>query len=384
MLNDSLLNVSLINGSSSFTTSDVSLSDTLNISLNSLFVGPIVVVSDTININSISILKQINSINETINILLSQQNKVISKTIVIDYISLLSNITLSIKAVVNESLIFSSSLIPLFKKIGKIIELVNIEDSVSTKVLFATTLLDLLSILSLTHYGKPVTIIESINLLETITQIQKSISDLVSSLSLVDALSKKVVSLITINSIISYNSSLSNKVLFKSLLKEDILLFLPSVKGQDNYLSYLYSPETNGLSNYNNYNFDNCTKFGSKYLFSNSSGLFEYGGNTDDQSLITAKLETIAYDFGSSNLKQVPAVYLGYSSSNSIIMKVSVDGKNTSIYKLNKRTNNLQSQKVEVGKGLIGRYFQFELITEAPDFSMESIEFYPLELKRKL
>ena len=42
------------------------------------------------------------------------------------------------------------------------------------------------------------------------------------------------------------------------------------------------------------------------------------------------------------------------------------------------------TQKVDIGKGLIGRYFQFELITQASEFNLEAIEFMPLEIRRKL
>ena len=83
-------------------------------------------------------------------------------------------------------------------------------------------------------------------------------------------------------------------------------------------------------------------------------------------------------------MKQVPAIYLGVDSTDKVILKVRVDGKAEVHYQLNKFTNNLMTQKIDIGKGLIGRYFQFELLTEASEFNMESIEFYPLEIRRKL
>ncbi len=63
---------------------------------------------------------------------------------------------------------------------------------------------------------------------------------------------------------------------------------------------------------------------------------------------------------------------------------IGVDGRKEAVYKLNKRTDNLQTQKFPLSKGLIGRYFQFELVTNANTFNLESIEFYPLIIKRKL
>jgi hypothetical protein len=164
----------------------------------------------------------------------------------------------------------------------------------------------------------------------------------------------------------------------------DLITIVMAKPGSDSYLAYLLAPESMNVSNYSNYNFDLSCRFDDKYLFANSVGLYEYGGKRDDGEPITAEFTTPAHSFSTSNLKQMPYFYLGVTSSSTLILKVRVDGKGEIIYKLNKHTNNLMTQKVDIGKGLIGRYFQFEIITDADDFDLESIEFCPLVIRRKL
>ena len=44
----------------------------------------------------------------------------------------------------------------------------------------------------------------------------------------------------------------------------------------------------------------------------------------------------------------------------------------------------LMTTKVNVGKGLRARYFQFELQSTGPDFDLDSIEFVPMMGQRRV
>jgi hypothetical protein len=90
-------------------------------------------------------------------------------------------------------------------------------------------------------------------------------------------------------------------------------------------------------------------------------------------------------DFGTSNLKSIPQVYLGITQDSSIIMKVAVDGKAETYHKLDLATNHLSTQRIKLPKGHIGRWFQFELVSETvSEFNLDSIEFYLMPFRRKI
>ena len=125
--------------------------------------------------------------------------------------------------------------------------------------------------------------------------------------------------------------------------------------------------------------------FNDSVLFINKNGLFKYGGDTDNNEEIQASIKTAALSFGTAHLKRVLNVYLGVSNSGKVVIKASTDGKATTYYEITKTSENLQTQRITLGKGIVGRYWQFEIITkDNADFELESLDFLPITLSRRV
>jgi hypothetical protein len=168
-------------------------------------------------------------------------------------------------------------------------------------------------------------------------------------------------------------------------ITEAVRLFVS--RGNDlGYEAFVMNPENYALSRYDNFNFKDSCRFKDDYLFSNEEGIFRLEGVYDyPTKYITSKIKTASLDFGTSNKKQVPKMYIGTTNSGSIILKVSVDGRNSTYYQLNLATENLDTQLIDIGKGLIGRYFQFELSTKGNSaFDVDELELFPILLGRKV
>jgi len=258
-------------------------------------------------------------------------------------------------------------------------------DNTSSLIVIVDTILDIIALTDTLKHGLDKTILDTILVTDILNNTIKSINSIISTILCSDS-NNDITSVFLLTSDIIYSSDLlDTNTLFNNLINDDLIIILGDLEGGDKYISYLLSPETFSVTTYSNYNFYDSTRFLNHYLFINKEGLFKYGGETDNNEIITAKIQTAALSFGTSNLKQLPALYMGLSNSNKLVLKVSVDGRADVLYKLNKKTNGLQTQKIAIGKGLIGRYFQFELITQDnTQFELESLEFYPLTLKRKL
>ena len=290
---------------------------------------------------------------------------IIENTVLYNYISTLFKFNLS------DSISSTSSVSFNVKKYESVINNIIASSTYSQKITAIAAINDYLSLLNSLDRSLFGSVTEAIVIQNSISELYKLLGKIIDSINIVDSKSIYLLIPTVIDDLLSTLSSTSIKGLFSGKISENLLVIVGDGSTNSTYIGYLLSPETNSVSNYNNYNFISSTKFGNKYLFSNSSGLYEYGGSTDNGDSIRSEVETVAFNFNSSNLKQVPAVYLGISSDSTVILKVKVDGKGEAIYKLNRRTNNLQTQKMDIGKGLIGRYFQFELITSAPTFNLE-------------
>ncbi len=151
------------------------------------------------------------------------------------------------------------------------------------------------------------------------------------------------------------------------------------------YSGWVMNPENYAVSKYNNFAFTSSVKLDTEYIFGNSSGLYELGGTLDDADYIQSRVKTAAMTFGSSNMKQVPEIYLGADNSGTVILIVHTDDNATAYYELVPATQGLATQLIKTGKGLYGRWWQFELVTkENSTFDLDTFEMFPIQFGRKL
>ncbi len=179
------------------------------------------------------------------------------------------------------------------------------------------------------------------------------------------------------------DSLLSSYIAFNTL--SDNITFTTSffINGIE-YSGWVMNPENYAISNYSNYPFNSNAYFSNQYLYANSTGLYSLGGTLDEAETIQAIIKTAAMDFDTSNRKQVPEVLLGVNNSSRVILQVSVDGDTSATYELIPSSSGLSTQQIKVGKGLHGRYWQFELTTKQNStFDLDSFEFLPVVFGRK-
>jgi len=152
----------------------------------------------------------------------------------------------------------------------------------------------------------------------------------------------------------------------------------------DTYSGWVLSPETFAIWNYDNYNFNSMATLHNTTFLANSSGLFTMGGTLDDSAFIESRLKTASIDFGSSNLKQVPNMYLGMNLVGEMVIGVTTDERINVKYKLTTPSIVQELQTVKLGKGLRGNLWQFELIDDvATQLDITSIEWVPVVFGRK-
>lgn len=144
---------------------------------------------------------------------------------------------------------------------------------------------------------------------------------------------------------------------------------------------FVLNPENYAVSKYL-LGFTESAAFNNKFLFADDQGLYELGGTTDNGTAIVSTITTPAMDLGSSNIKQVPSVMLG-TNGTSMILKVSVDGSHTTHYQITENSSALMTKHIKIGKGLIGKYWQFTVIADGVDFDLDTFEFYPVIFRRK-
>ncbi len=342
-------------------------------------------INDIIQLNSSYILDLIIRIIDEFN---NNENVDLSITRslgILEYIAFNDDAFIQQLEQLTESLSISYSLSEEVNKLLLIIEQLKKSDEVTTIQDVNQILVELISVFDSPELFNHELIQDNLQLVSAIINSINLYTKILLNTTLSISTANSLIYLNILSDNLSIDDLLNSNSISEILEQANIIFKVGGYDNNNEYISYLLEPETFSVSTYSNYNFTGSCKFNNEYLFINREGLYKYGGEMDEDNYITAKVQTSALDFNTSNLKQVPYFYIGVTNSNKLLLKLSVDGKATVYYRLNKKTQYLSNQKISIGKGLIGRYFQFELITEDnTDFNMESIEFTPLILKRKL
>ena len=145
---------------------------------------------------------------------------------------------------------------------------------------------------------------------------------------------------------------------------------------------WAYNLNTGAPAFYEGFNFNSFAKIGDRYYGANAAGLFVLSGDADDTAPINALVATGTR--GDKGIYRVEAVYAGARSDLPMNLTCRVEGAEYT-YTFRSAPGNMAPTRVTPGKGLRGRYWQFEVANQGgADFELDSLEILPAVATRKL
>ena len=155
--------------------------------------------------------------------------------------------------------------------------------------------------------------------------------------------------------------------IYEAIVQPDSLDDLVSV--------WVANAATAAHSRYAQYGFNSFARFGGKHYGCKSDGIYELNGDLDGTSPIKWTVTMPEMDFGTSNLKRFESIYVGMRASGQIVLKVVQDKNNIYHYDVIPSGNDARASRAILGRGLIGRYWQFELASDTNRAELESIDY---------
>lgn len=137
-------------------------------------------------------------------------------------------------------------------------------------------------------------------------------------------------------------------------------------------------------SRYESYPFNSFGKFDGHYFGAQPEGVFLLEGELDETNAIRASIDIGKKDFGTTALKGMPAIYVGMAATGDMVVKVQANDKEY-LYATRRSDTFTKIQRIDSGKGLRANYFGLEFFnTDGCDFELDSIEFAPVILSRRI
>jgi hypothetical protein len=144
--------------------------------------------------------------------------------------------------------------------------------------------------------------------------------------------------------------------------------------------------ESQALSTYTNYPFNSFAKFNGVYLGASDAGIFALAGANDAGAPIDAVARLGITDFGTTHIKRVDNMYVGYRTDGELLLRVTTCDNSTYDYTLaSTGAAGLYNRRVQVGKGLNARYWQFEIQNvDGAEFELNSVDIAFSALTRRV
>lgn len=228
-------------------------------------------------------------------------------------------------------------------------------------------------------------------LVEALNDRLEAAAALVEAALLADAASSalRIVSLVSDE--IAANDEATAIGAFGAMVNDGATLFASIRLGGGEYSAWVVNTETNAPSEYRNFAFNSMVEFDGRYYGATDDGIYELDvGDDDEGDDIPAWIRTGLSNLGNGKMKRLPAMYLGYKSDGTLVLKVVTTGergtKREDWYQLTAQTaGDMREGRIKLGKGLKSVYWAFEIHNKSgSDFELDNVTLYPLVLDRRI
>ncbi len=188
---------------------------------------------------------------------------------------------------------------------------------------------------------------------------------------------------------VTLSSSLATTLQAFESLSESVEIAVQIIIEDKIYWAYVLNTESKAASNYINFPYNSFALIDGKYYGARDNGIYLLEGADDAGTQIDAHIRSGLLDFNSTYLKRLKYAYLGYTTDGRVLLKIidTADGVKTERhYELVQQTaDTYREARRKLGGGVKSRYWGFELANiDGADFDLESIQFMPIMLTRRV
>lgn len=264
----------------------------------------------------------------------------------------------------------------------RVLEALGLLDASIGKATLYRTVADLLRVSDVLRRFLSGDAVDAIGIAHTQTVKYNILRQIAETLGIADALSNKLLVRVDLAENVEVISSELLHTIFNGVIAEGVKISAAYLRPGDDVTTWVVNTMTGATTEYTNYNFNSFAQIGHKYLGASTAGLFELNGDDDAGTDIIAHLKGGFAQFNGSRYTGFKAAYLGMRGTGEFFFKLDAGDGNTYTYKI--VAQDMQTTKVQLGKGLRARYFAYELISTGQDFDLDAIEFVPMIAQRRV
>ena len=182
--------------------------------------------------------------------------------------------------------------------------------------------------------------------------------------------------------IFAAGEQVSMSAIYSAMVNEFVQLALVMPPAPNEHTAWAMNTKSGSVSEYTNFSFNSFAQRGNRYLAASDEGLFSLDGDNDDGEDIISLLKSGILQFNDTERATLDYAYVSMRGEGKLLLRIS-DEKGQQ-YTYVAKAKPFAPAKFKLGRGLKSRYLSFELESVGQDFDLESIEFLPIKLKRRV
>ena len=211
-------------------------------------------------------------------------------------------------------------------------------------------------------------IAESVEADEAVTNLLRATQAVLDSILAQDAQTSYLLLINTVSEGVSADETVTIWQSLTQAIEEGAEAFIHLVFNGETFTGWVLNTSNTAVSEYQGLNFNSMCRIGNRYFGAASEGIYELTGAQDSGVDVSTYIQSGLLDFGSTQQKAVPDAYLAVDANGRVALGVSVSEKtqiSTYWYEANRELEAINNVKVPIGKGLKGRYWKFEIASDA-------------------
>jgi hypothetical protein len=223
---------------------------------------------------------------------------------------------------------------------------------------------------------------ETVQLTPTVVLSARFSQQVAEAATLAETLTPRLLFHVAADEAIAFDDTEILQLIYSGKLQDGVAIEAMHLDPNGDVVTWCVNTRMGFVTQYKNYDFNSFAVINGRYVGATSTGLYELHGDTDHGEQIIAGITGGILQMNSSKRHGLKGVYIGLRGTGDFYLKLtSGDGKEY-VYKITAR--DMDTTKVNIGKGLRHRYLSYSLENVGQDFELESIEFVPMRAFRRV
>lgn len=231
--------------------------------------------------------------------------------------------------------------------------------------------------------------VESLGLAQTVTPVYRAKPTVTEGLGFTATAPQDFILRVDVSDELGLTDTEAVQALFAPTVTEGLGFSLGFVSPTGDFTVWAVNSVTGAVTEYTNFQFNSFAEMYPHYLGASSTGLYELDGDDDAGTNIIPRIRSGYQQFGANieggsraQLVSLDAAYLAMRGEGDYVLKVRLASGEEYCYSA--CVDSMRTARVSLGRGMRARYIAFELEGEGDDFDLESLEFLPLSLDRRV